>query len=227
MGRVGDELDADSQRAYFGHFVTLLNLDYLEELKQVKRRVQRPVDRLVRAGWCVAGLSEQKRVKTKWRTRLTLKINVTSDKSADGKPNGSASNTGKKKKKKGGAGNTRASDSTTDDSVGGVGGGGIDPERLKFKINETVVLSRSHPLTDRVAEGTVKSVTPSTVVLEFNEADNNTLPDELGTSLRIDKFANDLAYDRQLESLVKMCSGIASWGGGGGGGRQVCPCLQT
>ena len=39
--------------------------------------------------------------------------------------------------------------------VGDGGGGGavIDLERLKFKINESVVLSRSHPLTDRVAEG--------------------------------------------------------------------------
>jgi len=42
--------------AYFGHFTALLHLEFIEELKALKKRLQRDYDNLERFGWAASGL---------------------------------------------------------------------------------------------------------------------------------------------------------------------------
>ena len=96
---------------------------------------------------------------------------------------------------------------------------GSSTERLRFKKGDGVLLSRTHPMTDMLADGNVLDVREGSVVIGLTEsADGGAeaggagsggggggLPDDFEASeWRLDKSANKTSYLRQLASLVKV-----------------------
>ena len=165
--------DAASAK-YFGHFCALLHLEYFTEVAAVRRRTsKRSGEELQRGGWALCGLRAES-VKGKGKGK---------DKGKDGK--------GKE-----GKGRREGFQITLK-----MPKSKVDVERLRFKRGDSVILSATHPLRDRVGEGQVADLNGSIIVVVVEGAE----APQTGTTWRVDKGSNRLSYIRQLNSLVSLC----------------------
>ena len=154
MGSVYAE-DAAST-AYFGHFSTLIHLEYLEDVSAMRRRLKRDLAGLVKGGWAFGHLQETNR--TPKRSGVVLRFR---------------------------------SDSK------------IDVSRTRFKKGDAVVLSKTNPAVDMVADGSVVDIKESVVTIALDK--ESTWSQPKGQSWRVDKAANRVSYTRQFNSLEKIC----------------------
>ncbi|CAJ1339362.1 unnamed protein product [Effrenium voratum] len=79
-----------------------------------------------------------------------------------------------------------------------------DIDRLRLKRGDSVVLSATHPLKDKVGEGQLQDITPSEISISVEGLLFEGLRER---TWRIDKGNNRLSYGRQLGSLVSLCTG--------------------
>lgn len=169
---------------YFGHFCALLHLEYFTEVASVRRRIsKRSGEELQRGGWALCGLEAQA-VKGKGKGK-------------EGK--------GKEKGKEG-KGRREGFQITLKMPSKAM----VDVERLRFKRGDSVILSATHPLRDRVGEGQVADLNGSIIVVVVEGAE----APQKGSTWRVDKGSNRLSYMRQLNSLVSLCHSegkIARW----------------
>lgn len=78
---------------------------------------------------------------------------------------------------------------------------GVDLERIRIRKGDSVVLSRTDPLKDRIAEGTVVDIDRKKTVVNLN----GKMPgDARQARWRLDAFANRTVYDRQVHALLKL-----------------------
>ena len=80
-----------------------------------------------------------------------------------------------------------------------------DIDKLRFRKGDSVILSATHPLQDRFAEGQLQDLTDKWALLSFESV----APPEgcKQRRWRVDKGSNRLSYARQLDSLVSLCTG--------------------
>ena len=142
--------------AYFGHFSTLIHLEYLEDVSSMRRRLKRDIAGLVKGGWAFGDLQETNRSPKKSGVVLRFR---------------SASK--------------------------------IDVSRTRFKKGDAVVLSKTNPIVDMVADGSVVDVKESAVTIALDK--QSTWSQPKGQSWRVDKAANRVSYTRQFNSLEKIC----------------------
>lgn len=174
--------------AYFGHFTSLLHLEFIEELKALKRRLKRDYENLERFGWAVRELQVRD-------------INVTQL--------SKNSNKGGLPGREGGTKRTRLRFDIP---------WNLELERLRMRPGDSVLLSRSDPLKDFQAEGIVDSApTAAEDGLELDAEERRkplviTVEGELAGkpeqiqagTWRLDKAANRTAYERQFQALLRF-----------------------
>ncbi|CAE7813430.1 unnamed protein product [Symbiodinium sp. CCMP2592] len=158
---------------YFGHFCSLLHLEYLQEVATLRRRAsRRSGEELERGGWALTG----------------MRVRDVVERQAKGK--------GRKGSGKGTASGFQMFLWLPPNT---------DVDRLRFRKGDSIILSATHPLQDRLAEGQLQDITDKWVLLSFEEVSP---PQGCKQRLwRVDKGSNRLSYARQLDSLVSLCTG--------------------
>lgn len=158
---------------YFGHFCSLLHLEYLQEVATLRRRAsRRSGEELERGGWALTG----------------MRVRDVVERPAKGK--------GRKGSGKGATSGFQMFLWLPPKT---------DIDRLRFRKGDSIILSATHPLQDRLAEGQLQDITDKWVLLSFEEVSP---PQGCKQRLwRVDKGSNRLSYARQLDSLVSLCTG--------------------
>ena len=158
---------------YFGHFCTLLHLEYLQEVATLRRRAsRRSGEELERGGWALLG----------------LRVRDVAERPAKGK---------------GGKGAGKAQTSSFQMTLWLPPKTDID--KLRFRKGDSIILSATHPLQDRFAEGQLQDLTDKWASLSFDGV--RPPQDCKQRRWRLDKGSNRLSYVRQLDSLVSLCTG--------------------
>ena len=164
---------------YFGHFCALLHLEYFVEIAAIRRRTsKRSGEDLAKGGWALVGLQVR-------------------DVFSKGKGKGKDDRKGQKGEQFG-KGKSKDGFQIT---LAMPRSPRVDVDRLRFKRGDSVILSATHPLKDRVGEGQVQEINDSIIVVCIEGAET---PAKGGT-WRVDKGSNRLSYTRQLHSLVSLC----------------------
>lgn len=173
----------DDSVKYFGHFCALLHLEYFVEIAAIRRRTsKRSAEDLATGGWALAGL-QARNIFSKGK-----------GKGKDGKKDGRKGQKGEQSGKgsKDGFQITLAMPRSPK----------VDVDRLRFKRGDSVILSATHPLKDRVGEGQVQEINDAIIVISIEGAET---PLAKGGTWRVDKGSNRISYTRQLSSLVSLC----------------------
>lgn len=80
---------------------------------------------------------------------------------------------------------------------------GLDPDHLRFRKGDSVILSRTDPLQDRIAEGTLVELDRRKIVVNLS----GTMPEDARQSLwRLDAYANRTVYERQMTALLQLAT---------------------
>eukprot|EP00931_Biecheleriopsis_adriatica_P020225 TRINITY_DN13584_c0_g2_i1.p1 TRINITY_DN13584_c0_g2~~TRINITY_DN13584_c0_g2_i1.p1 ORF type:complete len:1432 (+),score=359.38 TRINITY_DN13584_c0_g2_i1:181-4296(+) len=174
--------------AYFGHFVALLHLETLVELRALKRRLQRPPEKLEQFGWMVQGLQVR---------------------NADSRSIG---------KNSGGALPGKESPGRKRSRVVFALPPGTDTQKLRIRAGDSVLISRKGPLEDLLGEGIVVEAPRAEeedipgrptglddrIIITFDGAfDEKTFKE---ATWRLDSGPNRTAYERQFMALLKMAT---------------------
>ena len=158
---------------YFGHFCSLLHLEYLQEVATLRRRAsRRSGEDLERGGWALTG----------------LRVRDVFERQAKGK--GKSAGKGK----------------TAGFQLSLWLPPNTDIDRLRFRKGDSIILSTTHPLQDRFAEGQLQDLTEKWALLSFDSVEAP--KDCKQHRWRVDKGSNRLSYARQLDSLVSLCTGF-------------------
>lgn len=91
--------------------------------------------------------------------------------------------------------------------------GKIDLDRIRLKKGDCVILSKSSPLIDKVADGTLQDITQGSIQVKVESKGKGTQlwkspkngEDSPGV-WRLDKGANRVSYSRQFKSLEALCT---------------------
>lgn len=83
----------------------------------------------------------------------------------------------------------------------------VDLDRLRFKKGESVVISRTEPLTDAIGEGVVESIDWRKLVINVHA---KLPPDAKSVTWRVDSYANQVVYERQVKALLQLVDAVKS-----------------
>ncbi|CAE8612639.1 unnamed protein product [Polarella glacialis] len=79
--------------------------------------------------------------------------------------------------------------------------GYMDLERLRLRRGDSITISHTDPLLDRVGEGTLNDLRPGSVTIQLK----GELPEDAREKFwRIDKAANATVYERQMQALLQL-----------------------
>jgi len=80
---------------------------------------------------------------------------------------------------------------------------GLDPDHIRIRKGDSVVVSRGDPLQDRIAEGTVIELDRRKIVVNLA----GSMPNDARQSLwRLDASANRTVYERQMTALLQLAA---------------------
>ncbi|CAE7495639.1 upf1, partial [Symbiodinium natans] len=79
--------------------------------------------------------------------------------------------------------------------------GGVDLDRMRLRRGDSVTISLTDPLQDRLAEGTISDMRPGTLIVQIR----GNFPEDCQKKLwRVDKSANATVYERQMWALLSL-----------------------
>ncbi|CAJ1350164.1 unnamed protein product [Effrenium voratum] len=155
---------------YFGHFVVLAHLEHLADVSSIKRRRERSsADQLVRWGYALSGLKL---------------LSTFGRKEAGGRQNRILPGW---------------EDTGTEMAALQLPMGSMDMDRMRIRRGDSVTISGTDPLQDKLAEGTISDIRPGTLIVQLR----GTFPEDCKEKLwRVDKSANATVYERQMWALL-------------------------
>ncbi|CAE7819709.1 Upf1 [Symbiodinium sp. CCMP2592] len=154
---------------YFGHFVVLAHLEHLADISSIKRRRERS--------------SADQLVRWGYALNGMKILSVFGRKEAGGK--------------------NRILPGWEDVGVEMAAMqlpmGGVDMERMRLRRGDSVTISLTDPLKDRLAEGTINDIRPGTLIVQIR----GNFPEDCQKKFwRVDKSANATVYERQMWALL-------------------------
>eukprot|EP00930_Biecheleria_cincta_P078115 TRINITY_DN6550_c0_g1_i1.p1 TRINITY_DN6550_c0_g1~~TRINITY_DN6550_c0_g1_i1.p1 ORF type:complete len:1621 (-),score=390.88 TRINITY_DN6550_c0_g1_i1:199-4500(-) len=157
---------------YFGHFVALAHLEHLADVAAIKKRRERSTaDQLVRWGWALSGM------------RML--------------------NTFGKKEPAAQRGRLLPGweDQGVEMAALQLPMGYNDMDRLRLRRGDSVTVSLTDPLADKLGEGAIHDIRPGTIIVQLRGNFPKDCRDKLW---RLDKAANITVYERQMLALLQL-----------------------
>ncbi|CAJ1462264.1 unnamed protein product [Effrenium voratum] len=146
--------------------VVLAHLEHLADVSSIKRRRERSsADQLVRWGYALSGLKL---------------LSTFGRKEAGGRQNRILPGW---------------EDTGTEMAALQLPMGSMDMDRMRIRRGDSVTISGTDPLQDKLAEGTISDIRPGTLIVQLR----GTFPEDCKEKLwRVDKSANATVYERQM-----------------------------